>query len=253
MKSWKVVRLSGLTLLMTVVALSCASCAQKQKPAVIEEKPAMETPAPVEEPQPITPQPTPTIEQHSGAEMGPAPADEEGAPGKMKHKKKSRKHVREGKASGQTIIDALRNNGRFSAFLNAVKKAGLTKMLRTKGPYTVIAPRDSAAGIANLKSKGSGKLQDTLYTHILKGRIEYGELKNMKVVQTWNGHKLRVRTEGGKIHIGNAGISKSDIEVGNGVVLIADAVISPGGDNKKDTPQKQPAQKSKSSTKKKKK
>ncbi len=257
MKLRKVVRSLCMALTLFSVTILASSCAQKQKAMTTEEPQVVEPKPTLEEPKPMTVQPEPTIQTAPpSGEMGPAPADE-GAPAKMKHKRsKGYRKVKgkhgggEARVSGQSIIEAMQQRGTFKTFLKALRQAGITKMLRGKGPYTIIAPTDRAAGIDTLKGK---KLQDTLYAHILKGRIEYGEIKNMKSVQTWNGRILRIHTEGGKLHVGRAGISKSDIEASNGVILIADAVVGSGGGKPSTPHKKQPADKPKGTSQKKKK
>jgi uncharacterized surface protein with fasciclin (FAS1) repeats len=44
----------------------------------------------------------------------------------------------------RTLIALAQQAGTFSMFLDALQKAGLTRMLQGRGPYTIFAPDDSA-------------------------------------------------------------------------------------------------------------
>ncbi len=239
-----------MAVLLVGVSIVGSSCAQKEKPMTeekppIEEKPKMEVPKEV-------PPPPPSMEQKpTTEEVAPQPMPEEGQGKKHKAHKHTTKRGKGGKAhgeaevSGSTIYATLKSRGQFNTFLKAIKQAGASKMLKGKGPFTILAPTDKAANIEALKGKNGARLQDVLYTHILKGKLKSNELDNLKVVQTWNGHTLHVHKEKGVLHIGRAGIVRDDIICGNGVIQVVDAVIVPKGETPEHNKQAEPKSKKK--------
>ncbi|MFA5865499.1 MAG: fasciclin domain-containing protein [Phycisphaerae bacterium] len=248
MKFWKFARSAGIGVLLVGVAIVGSSCAAKQVPVVTEEKPTVEEKQVVEETPAIPVPAQPGLEQRPITEEAPAPAFEEGKMGKVrKHKAhktrragtkqaKGKKH-QAGKgvqAGGQTVLATIHRSGSFKTFSKVLKTAGLNKMLRGKGPYTIMAPTDRAfaklpKGTLDdlMKPKNRTELQNLLYAHIFKGELTLAELKNVKSIQTWNGHTLRVRSENDGIYVGKAKVGKMDIVTGNGVVHSVNAVIMP--------------------------
>ncbi len=227
----KVGRSLVMAVLLVGVSLVGSSCAQKQKPVTeegppVEEKPMMETPKEV--PPPATMEQAPTTEQ---APPQPLPEEEGKVKGKKHRHVTKERHARgkhkEAEVGGATVYATLKNRGTFDTFVKAIKKAGAAKMLQGKGPFTILAPTDKAANIEALKGS---KVQDAVYSHILKGKIKSNELDNYKVVQTWNGHTLHVSKQKGVIHVGRAKIIREDIVCSNGVIQVVDAVIVPKGD-----------------------
>jgi uncharacterized surface protein with fasciclin (FAS1) repeats len=229
----KVGRSFVMAVLLVGVSIVGSSCAQKQKP-VTEEGPPIEQKPKVEAQKEVPP---PATMEQPTTEQGPMPPVQE--EGKVK-KHKTHKHVakerhgkkahEEAEAGGATVYATLKSRGTFTVFLKALKQAGMSKTLRGKGPFTILAPTDKAANIEALKSKSGAKLQDVVESHILKGKIKSGELDNVKSVQTWNGHTLHVSKHKGVIHVGRAGIIREDIVCSNGVIQVVDAVITPKGE-----------------------
>jgi len=223
-------------MLLVGACLVASSCTGQQKPAITDEKPVLGDKPPIEEPTPTTPSPEPKV-------MGPAaggpvavePGPEEGKAGKIKHRQ-SRSHTHtashargrhgseQASASGLTIYETLKREGSLNTMRSAVDKAGLARMLRGKGPYTLIVPSDRAPGAAQLKAKSSRRLQSEVYGHILKGKYKSADLKGMKVVQTWNGERLRVSSAKGRVTIGQAAVVR-DIVCANGVIQVVDAEV----------------------------
>jgi uncharacterized surface protein with fasciclin (FAS1) repeats len=248
----KVSRSLVMAVLLVGVSIVGSSCAQKQAP-ISEEKPIGEEKPKVEVPKEVPP-PSTSMEQQPQGEVAPQPMPEEGK-GVKKHRAHKRttrdKHTKAGKAhdeadvSGATIYATLKNRGQFNIFLKAIKTAGVSKMLKGKGPFTILAPKDTAANIDALKGKNGARLQDVIYSHILKGKFRSDELDNLKSVQTWNGHTLRVSKQKGVLHIGKAGIRREDIVCSNGVIQVVDAVIVTKGETAEHKKQAEPKKKKK--------
>jgi uncharacterized surface protein with fasciclin (FAS1) repeats len=116
----------------------------------------------------------------------------------------------------------------------AVTAAGLVETLQGTGPYTVFAPTDAAfAAIQNdvdnlLKPENKAQLTKVLSCHVVSGKLLSSDLKDGEELTTIDGTKLKVTvTSDGKIMVGDANITVSDVAATNGVVHMIDKVILP--------------------------
>jgi uncharacterized surface protein with fasciclin (FAS1) repeats len=116
----------------------------------------------------------------------------------------------------------------------AVTAAGLVETLQGKGPYTVFAPTDAAfAAIQSdvdnlLKPENKEALAKLLSSHVVSGKIMASELTDGKEFTALDGSTLKVSVMAdGKIMIGDAHITVSDVAAKNGVVHMIDKVIMP--------------------------
>jgi transforming growth factor-beta-induced protein len=116
----------------------------------------------------------------------------------------------------------------------AVTSAGLVETLKGTGPFTVFAPTDAAfSNIQNdvdnlLKPENKTQLAKVLSSHVVSGKIMASDLKDGDELTTIDGTKLKVAIMGdGKIMVGDAHITVSDVAASNGVVHMIDKVILP--------------------------
>ena len=115
----------------------------------------------------------------------------------------------------------------------AVKAAGLVKTLNGKGPFTVFAPTDEAfaklpAGTVEnlLKPENKEKLVAVLTYHVLPGKLMAADLTTTNA-KTLNGKELPIKVDAGKVTVGGANVTKTDIEASNGVIHVIDGVLIP--------------------------
>jgi uncharacterized surface protein with fasciclin (FAS1) repeats len=137
-------------------------------------------------------------------------------------------------AKTNTIIDVAQGAPGFSVLVDAIKAADLVKTLQGKGPFTVFAPTDDAFNklpketlAALLKPAGKNKLQAILQNHVVSGRLSAGDVTGKESMETLQGDSLRIRAEGNTVRIGDAKITKTDLEAGNGVIHVIDSVLLP--------------------------
>lgn len=134
----------------------------------------------------------------------------------------------------QTVLDAVRHDPRFRTFSRAVDSAGLVSALRTRGPFTVLAPTDEAFDrlgkdeLARLfRPENKARLAAILKYHVLNGRHSPDELVEARRVETVNGQRLRVSRHDADVRVNESGLRGEPIEAGNGVVVPLDAVLLP--------------------------
>ena len=129
------------------------------------------------------------------------------------------------------IVDTAVSAGQFNTLATALKAAGLVDTLKGPGPFTVFAPTDAAfAKIppAQLEAllKDKAKLASVLTYHVVPGQVMASDVKP-GAVKTVQGSALTVRTQGGKVMVDNATVTKTDISADNGVIHVIDSVILP--------------------------
>jgi len=134
----------------------------------------------------------------------------------------------------KTILETAAAAGQFSTLQAAVKAAGLVDALAGEGPFTVFAPTDAAfaalpAGTveALLKPEAKSTLQNVLTYHVVSGRIGADKVVKADFVQGLNGQRLGIEIQDGKVMIGGATVTTTDIQCSNGVIHVIDAVMLP--------------------------
>lgn len=138
--------------------------------------------------------------------------------------------------SGKTmdVVDMAAHTGQFNTLVSAVQAAGLEEVLRSDGPFTVLAPNDEAfaklpAGtIENLlKPENRDKLKDILTYHVIPGNKYTEDVMAEGVEKTVNGQSVTFKVEGSAVYADSAKILKADVKASNGVIHIIDNVIMP--------------------------
>lgn len=136
-------------------------------------------------------------------------------------------------AAKQDIVAVATGAGSFKTLVAAIKAAGLVETLQGEGPFTVFAPTDEAfaklpAGtLADLlKPENKEKLVGILTYHVVSGKVMAADVKTMQA-KTVNGQKLSIVVADGKVTVGGASVTKTDIPASNGVIHVIDAVVLP--------------------------
>lgn len=130
------------------------------------------------------------------------------------------------------IVDVASENAKTLA--SAVTAAGMVQTLKGTGPFTVFAPTDEAfAAIQSdvdnlLKPENKTKLEQVLMCHVFDGKIKANDLKDGQELTSIDGNKLKVTVmTDGKIMVGDAHITVSDVMASNGIVHMIDKVLLP--------------------------
>jgi uncharacterized surface protein with fasciclin (FAS1) repeats len=145
------------------------------------------------------------------------------------------------------IVDNAINSADHTTLVAAVKAAGLVDTLKSKGPFTVLAPTNEAfaalpAGTVETLTKPENKatLTSILTYHVIPGRYDFRKIDTAikqgggkAEFKTVNGemltflengpHNITVADESGH----TANISTYDVMQSNGVIMVIDKVLMP--------------------------
>ncbi len=131
-----------------------------------------------------------------------------------------------------TIVAAAQATPDLSTLVTALTAADLVGTLSGPGPFTVFAPVNSAFAAVPadvlqrlLETGNVNILSKVLRYHVVPGRVLASDLREGQVVTTVEGTTLRITLAGGA-RVNNARITTTDIETGNGVVHLIDAVMT---------------------------
>ena len=145
---------------------------------------------------------------------------------------------KKGKKAAKDIVDTAVAAGSFKTLVTAVKAAGLVKVLKGKGPFTVFAPTDKAFGKlpkgtipALLKNKK--KLAAVLTYHVVAGKVLAKKVVTLKAAKTVQGQSVAIAVKKGKVFVDGAQVTTTDIHCSNGVIHIINSVILPKAKGKK--------------------
>jgi uncharacterized surface protein with fasciclin (FAS1) repeats len=134
------------------------------------------------------------------------------------------------------IVDNAVNSADHTTLVAAVKAAGLVNTLKSKGPFTVFAPVNSAfeklpMGTVEtlLKPENKATLTKVLTYHVVAGRYDAKEL--MGLIKKSNGSASLKTVSGGTLTFkmkGSSSISVTDEKGGMSTVTIANVYQSNG-------------------------
>jgi len=149
-------------------------------------------------------------------------------------------------AQSKDVVDIAIGSADHTTLVAAVKAADLVTTLKSKGPFTVFAPTNSAfaklpAGTVEslLKPENKGTLAKILTYHVVSGNLDAAAVINAvkagqgkAVVTTVSGGKLTVTLDNGKVKLtdesGNSAfVTAADLKGSNGVVHVIDSVVLP--------------------------
>ncbi len=135
-------------------------------------------------------------------------------------------------AETKDIVDTAVSAGNFTTLVKAIGVAGLADTLKGPGPFTVFAPDDAAfakvpsAALTELLGD-KPKLVKVLTLHVVKGDVPAAEVAKLKKVTTLEGETLPIKKANGKVKIGAAEVTSTDIKCTNGVIHVIDTVLMP--------------------------
>jgi uncharacterized surface protein with fasciclin (FAS1) repeats len=136
------------------------------------------------------------------------------------------------KGMGKDIATTLIGLPEAKMFTTDLEKSGLFAMLKNSGPFTVFVPTDSAFAKLSIGAKDSleadqPRLIDVLKYHIIRGKQDEASLLKTSSVATTDKRDVMVMNHDGKLMVGDAWITKADIQCSNGVIHFIDSVLEP--------------------------
>lgn len=135
------------------------------------------------------------------------------------------------KSSLPDVVDTAVAAGNFKTLATALQAAGLVETLKGPGPFTVFAPTDEAftklpAGTVEALLKDKQRLAAILTYHVVPGRVMAAEVVKMTAAKTVQGGSLAIRADKG-VTVDGVKVVKTDIQAGNGIIHVIDAVLMP--------------------------
>jgi uncharacterized surface protein with fasciclin (FAS1) repeats len=136
-----------------------------------------------------------------------------------------------------TVVDIALSSDDFSTLVAAVTEADLVETLQGDGPFTVFAPTNAAfeqaladLGLTAEELLASPDLAGILTYHVVPGKVLAADAiaADGTEVATVNGDTIAISVVDGNVMIDGATVTTADLEAGNGVVHVIDAVILPG-------------------------
>ncbi len=132
----------------------------------------------------------------------------------------------------QTIAQIAENNTNLTTLVSLLKKANLTSVLSGPGNFTVFAPDNAAfakvnaSTLANLQNNSTA-LQSLLLYHVIPTKLLKSNFTGSGTLTTLNGLSLPYSVNGTTLMVGNATVTKADINATNGVIHVIDSVLVP--------------------------
>jgi transforming growth factor-beta-induced protein len=132
----------------------------------------------------------------------------------------------------QTIAQIAENNTNLTTLVSLLKKANLTDVLSGPGNFTVFAPDNAAfakvnaSTLANLQNNSTA-LQSLLLYHVIPTKLLKSNFTGSGTLTTVNGLSLPYSVNGTTLMVGNATVTKADINATNGVIDVINGVLIP--------------------------
>ena len=128
------------------------------------------------------------------------------------------------------IVDTAVAAGSFKTLVKLVKDAGLVEVLKSEGPFTVLAPTDAAfakvpKAVLTKLAGNKALLKSVLTYHVISGKVLSPDLKEGSV-KTVQGESVKINLHGGAF-FNKSKVVKADILTSNGVIHVIDSVLLP--------------------------
>jgi len=143
--------------------------------------------------------------------------------------------------AAKDIVATAMETGAHGIFAEALTKANLVDALKGVGPFTVFAPTDTAfsnalAALAITKQQLLDRkdLASILKYHVLPGKTMAATLAETQDVDTLQGQKVTITSDGATVKFADATVTMADVETSNGVIHVIDTVVLPPATAAKD-------------------
>jgi len=152
------------------------------------------------------------------------------------------------RAFAADLADTTAADPQFKTFSAAVKAAGLTEVLKGKGPFTVFAPNDAAFAKlpkesldALLKPENKPQLVALVNYHIVPGKFMAADISKPEsgtTIATAGGQKVTLTHDTMGIRVKQSKVMVADAAADNGVIHVIDTVLMPPPPEEKAEPEK---------------
>lgn len=131
-----------------------------------------------------------------------------------------------------TITQIVSSDASLSKFASLLNNANMTGVLDGKGNFTVFAPDNAAFSKVDASTLAAWQsytpaLRNVLWYHVVPTKILSNDFTGSGTLTTVNGRSVTYSVSGTQLKIGNATVTKADINAANGVVHKIDTVLVP--------------------------
>ncbi len=130
------------------------------------------------------------------------------------------------------MTEVVNSDKYLSTLSKYITITGFAEQLSGKGPFTILAPTDTAfqkLETALFLSLDKGKINEALSyllnCHILLGKTIFKDFKNGDLLSTLNGKLLQVKVRNGRTSINGVYLRGKGVEGSNGVLHSLDTVL----------------------------
>jgi uncharacterized surface protein with fasciclin (FAS1) repeats len=132
----------------------------------------------------------------------------------------------------RNVIELALADGRFSAFLRAVRYAGFEDLLSGPGPFILFAPIDAAFSAISQGARHTlwtelGTLSRVVSHHVVRGATELSRLTENCNLYSLAGRSLTI-IPGEILHVEDARILDTDLLSRNGSLVPINRLLLPG-------------------------
>lgn len=136
-----------------------------------------------------------------------------------------------GSVTAEDLLDTAQRSGNFKVFLDTVKTAGLTRELKTEGPFTAFMPTDDAFGRLpedewQTLSNNPEQMARMVRYHLTRGKVKVTEVKPGSLPSV-EGHPLTLKSDNGMVTVNGARVTESDLMADNAIIHAIDTVLLP--------------------------
>ena len=136
------------------------------------------------------------------------------------------------RAGGQSVLAVASGDSNLTVFVQLVDASGLADALQADGPYTLLAPTDTAfaklgegAVQEMLRPENARALKSFVNLHVIRGLYSVDNIRAMDEAETLGGEALVVDQASAPLKIGGAVVVQGDIAAENGILHIVDTPI----------------------------
>ena len=133
-----------------------------------------------------------------------------------------------------SILETAMADDNFSTLVTAVTAAGLVDTLSGDGPFTILAPPNSAfegldpALLEAALADPDGLLKSVVLYHAIDGKVMSTDIVALDSATTLNGADIAITVDGDVVMLnGTVKVTTADIECTNGVIHVIDGVLLP--------------------------
>ena len=131
-----------------------------------------------------------------------------------------------------SLLDVLRDDGRFTTYVGALEQTGLDQMLAFNGDFTIFAPTDAAfaqlpPATRDAAFSDTNTLRQLLLHHMLLSKWQTNVIGGWDVAHSIVGKQIEVSFRSGALYLDDARVIEGDVVADNGLIHVVNQVLIP--------------------------